>query len=79
MAFLYEPDYLLIKPCSFIKPLALKSSHLDALVPEHGNDTAATGGATALAEQFVDAVAQTHSANIDTAPLGQMGVITRLR
>lgn len=54
----------------------LEASHLDALVAKHGNDTAAAGRTTALAEQFVDAAAQAHPANIDTTPPGQMGVIT---
>lgn len=55
----------------------LEAPNLGAFVLEHGNDTATTGRATALAEQLVDAAAQSHSAHIDTPSSGQVRVITR--
>lgn len=63
-------------------PLADQTSnfeapHLKTFIPEHVNDTVAAGRATTLAEQLVDATTQTHPANIDTTPPGQVGVITR--
>jgi hypothetical protein len=50
-----------------------EAPHLKAFV----NNTVAAGRATILAEQFVDATTQTHPANIDATPPGQVRVTTR--